>query len=69
MLGVAAFINKLSEFPLVPVNSEDDVITGNPLENISPPTYKSPPMPVPPATTNAPLLVDVEVVVFVILTI
>ena len=34
-----------------------------------PPTHKLPPIPTPPATTKAPLLVLVETVVFVKLTI
>jgi hypothetical protein len=32
---------------------------------ITPPTYKSPPMPTPPATVNAPESVDVELVLLV----
>ena len=33
---------------------------------IVPPTYKEPPTPTPPATCNAPVLVEIDTVVFVI---
>ena len=35
----------------------------NLLATMLPPTYKSPPIPTPPATCNAPVLVDVAIVV------
>jgi hypothetical protein len=36
---------------------------------ISPPTYKLPPIPTPPDTTNAPVLVEIDVVVLLIKTV
>lgn len=39
-----------------------DVLTPPP--EIIPPTFKLPPMPTPPYTTNAPVLVDVLALVF-----
>ena len=33
--------------------------------NVAPPTFKAPPIPAPPVTIKAPVLVEVEVVLFV----
>ena len=46
--------------PIVPV-----VITADPPINAFPPTYKSLIIPAPPSTSKAPVVVDVEVNVFV----
>ena len=37
------------------------VTTVEPFENISPPTYSAPPIPAPPATTKAPVVVETAV--------
>jgi hypothetical protein len=48
----------VSETTVVPVFIDEDIIL--------PPTYKSPRIPTPPATVNAPVVVDTALVVSVI---
>ena len=51
---------------VVPVLEPVPVPTCTPFWYIFPLTYKLPPIPAPPVTTNAPVVVDIELSVFVI---